>query len=80
MDIESNIMPTPVIMSNTMVMNNTVYNTVYNTEIISKSTPNKKKKQTYNSIMVELLKPPPKEEKPNVHLSGGGQFSKLNKI
>ena len=76
MDIESNIMPTPVIMSNTMVINNTVYNT----EIISKSTPNKKKKQTYNSIMVELFKPPPKEEKPNVHLSGGGQFSKLNKI
>ena len=40
--------------------------------------PNKKKK--YNNIMAELLKPPPKEEKPNIHLSGGGQFSKLEKI
>ena len=41
---------------------------------------NKSKKKSYNSIMAELLKPPPKEEKPNIHLSGGGQFSKLDKI
>ena len=40
----------------------------------------KKRKQSYNSVMSELLKPPPKEEKPNIHLSGGGQFSKLDKI
>lgn len=40
----------------------------------------KKRKKTYNDIMQELLKPPPKEEKPNIHLSGGGQFSKLEKI
>jgi hypothetical protein len=39
-----------------------------------------KPKQKYKNIMAELLKPPPKEEKPNVHLSGGGQFSKLDKI
>ena len=41
---------------------------------------NKKRKKTYNEIMQELLKPPPKEDKPNIHLSGGGQFSKLEKI
>jgi len=40
----------------------------------------KKKKRTYNDIMNELLKPPPKEDTPNIHLSGGGQFSKLEKI
>jgi protein subunit release factor A len=40
----------------------------------------KKRKKTYNEIMQELLKPPPKEDKPNIHLSGGGQFSKLEKI
>ena len=38
------------------------------------------KKKSYNSVMAELLKPPPKEDKPNIHLSGGGQFSKLDKI
>ena len=38
------------------------------------------KKRKYNDIMSELLKPPPKEDKPNIHLSGGGQFSKLEKI
>ena len=37
-------------------------------------------KKKYKNIMAELLKPQPKEEKPNVHLSGGGQFSKLDKI
>ena len=42
--------------------------------------PLKKKKKSYNSVMAELLKPPPKEDKPNIHLSGGGQFSKLDKI
>jgi hypothetical protein len=41
---------------------------------------NKKRKKTYNEIMQELLKPPPKEDKPNIHLSGGGQYSKLEKI
>lgn len=41
---------------------------------------NKIKKPKFKNIMAELLKPPPKEEKPNVHLSGGGQFSKLEKI
>jgi uncharacterized protein YjbI with pentapeptide repeats len=40
----------------------------------------KKKKKSYNSVMAELLKPPPKEDKPNIHLSGGGKFSKLDKI
>jgi hypothetical protein len=39
-----------------------------------------KPKKKYKTIMAELLKPPPKEEKSNVHLSGGGQFSKLDKI
>ena len=41
---------------------------------------NKIKNPKFKNIMAELLKPPPKEEKPNVHLSGGGQFSKLEKI
>jgi len=40
----------------------------------------KPKKKSYNSVMAELLKPPPKEDKPNIHLSGGGKFSKLDKI
>ena len=42
--------------------------------------PIKVKSKKFKNIMAELLKPPPKEEKPNVHLSGGGQFSKLEKI
>ena len=37
------------------------------------------KKPTYKSIMADLLKPPPKDDKPNIHL-GGGQFTKLEKI
>ena len=47
---------------------------------INKLNANKLKKTKFKNIMAELLKPPPKEEKPNVHLSGGGQFSKLEKI
>jgi hypothetical protein len=39
----------------------------------------KEKKPTYKSIMADLLKPPPKDDKPNIHL-GGGQFTKLEKI
>ena len=38
------------------------------------------KPKTYKNIMRELMKPPPKEEKPNIHLSGGGVFKKLDKI
>ncbi len=37
------------------------------------------KKPTYKSIMADLLKPLPKDDKPNIHL-GGGQFTKLEKI
>jgi hypothetical protein len=40
----------------------------------------KPKVKKFKSIMDELLKPPPKEEKPNIHLSGGGVFKKLDKI
>jgi len=47
---------------------------------LNEVTIHKKKKRTYSEIMSELLKPPPKEDKPNIHLSGGGQFSKLEKI
>jgi len=47
---------------------------------INKINVNKIKKPKFKNIMAELLKPLPKEEKPNVHLSGGGQFSKLEKI
>ena len=62
-----------------------VLTSVNNTSVINMSVNNTsvnvlKPKKKYNTIMSELLKPPPKEEKPNVHLSGGGQFSKLNKI
>ena len=39
----------------------------------------KPKVKKYKSIMVHLMKPPPKEEKPNIHL-GGGVFKKLDKI
>ncbi len=38
------------------------------------------KPKTYKNIMKELMKPPPKEEKLNIHLSGGGVFKKLDKI
>ena len=38
-----------------------------------------KSKKKFKNIMTQLLKPPPKEDKPNIHL-GGGQFSKLEKI
>jgi hypothetical protein len=51
-----------------------------NDKTTNDKTTNKKRKKTYNEIMQELLKPPPKEDKPNIHLSGGGQFSKLEKI
>ena len=50
-------------------------------EVMSEAKDIKKpKKKSYNSVMAELLKPPPKEDKPNIHLSGGGKFSKLDKI
>ena len=39
----------------------------------------KPKVKKYKSIMDDLMKPPPKEEKPNIHL-GGGIFKKLDKI
>jgi hypothetical protein len=39
----------------------------------------KPKVKKYKSIMDDLMKPPPKEEKPNIHL-GGGVFKKLDKI
>ena len=38
-----------------------------------------KKKNNYKNMMNELMKPLPKEEKPNIHL-GGGIFPKLEKI
>jgi len=60
----------------TSVNNISVINMSVNNTSVNVSKPKKK----YNIIMSELLKPPPKEEKPNIHLSGGGQFSKLNKI
>lgn len=42
--------------------------------------PVKKNKQSYKSIMAEILKPLPKDDsKPNINL-GGGHFSKLDKI
>ena len=60
--------------NNTSVINMSVNGTNVNGTNVSKP------KKKYNTIMSELLKPPPKEEKPNIHLSGGGQFSKLDKI
>ena len=39
----------------------------------------KPKVKKYKNIMDDLMKPPPKEEKPNIHL-GGGVFKKLDKI
>jgi hypothetical protein len=39
----------------------------------------KPKVKKYKSIMDDLMKPPPKEERPNIHL-GGGIFKKLDKI
>lgn len=36
-------------------------------------------KNNYKNMMSELMKPLPKEDKPNIHL-GGGIFSKLDKI
>ena len=40
----------------------------------------KEKPKKFKNILKELMKPPPKEEKPNIHLSGGGVFKKLDKI
>jgi hypothetical protein len=37
------------------------------------------KKNNYKNMMSELMKPLPKEDKPNIHL-GGGTFQKLEKI
>lgn len=45
----------------------------------SESKESKPKVKKYKSVMDELMKPPPKEEKPNIHL-GGGVFKKLDKI
>jgi hypothetical protein len=62
---------------NNMSINNTSVN---NMSVSVNGTNVSKPKKKYNTLMAELLKPPPKEEKPNIHLSGGGQFSKLDKI
>jgi hypothetical protein len=40
----------------------------------------KEKPKKFKNILKELMTPPPKEEKPNIHLSGGGVFKKLDKI
>jgi hypothetical protein len=67
---------------NNMSINNTSINnmSVNNMSVSVNGTNVSKPKKKYNNIMAELLKPPLKEEKPNIHLSGGGQFSKLDKI
>ena len=65
---------------NEMTLNKMPHNEMTFDVSINKINANKLKKPKFKNIMAELLKPPPKEEKPNVHLSGGGQFSKLEKI
>ena len=42
-------------------------------------TNNKKTKNNYKNMMLDLMKPLPKEDKPNIHL-GGGIFPKMEKI
>ena len=70
---QPNVMNQPTVMKQPEVMNEH--------EVMLESKDIKKpKKKSYNSVMAELLKPPPKEDKPNIHLSGGGKFSKLDKI
>ena len=39
----------------------------------------KKTKNNYKNMMLDLMKPLPKEDKPNIHL-GGGIFPKMEKI
>ncbi len=41
--------------------------------------PTKKTKNNYKNMMLDLMKPLPKEDKPNIHL-GGGIFPKMEKI
>ncbi len=77
MDIE---MPLNEMTHNEMTLNKITFDVSINKINANKLNANKIKKPNFKNIMAELLKPPPKEEKPNVHLSGGGQFSKLEKI
>ena len=67
------VLPSEIITPNKEMSSNI---TSIDTNEISK----KSKVKKFKSIMDELLKPPPKEEKPNIHLSGGGVFKKLDKI
>ena len=67
------VLPSEIITPNKEMSSNV---TSIDTNEISK----KYKVKKFKSIMDELLKPPPKEEKPNIHLSGGGVFKKLDKI
>jgi len=67
------VLPSEIITTHKEMSSNV---TSIDTNEISKKTKVKK----FKSIMDELLKPPPKEEKPNIHLSGGGVFKKLDKI
>ncbi len=67
------VLPSEIITTHKEMSSNV---TSIDTNEISKKTKIKK----FKSIMDELLKPPPKEEKPNIHLSGGGVFKKLDKI
>ena len=67
------VLPSEIITTHKEMSSNV---TSIDTNEISKKTKVKK----FKSIMDELLKPPPKEEKPNIHLSGGGVFKKLEKI
>jgi hypothetical protein len=41
--------------------------------------PTKKTKNNYKNMMLDLMKPLPKEDIPNIHL-GGGIFPKMEKI
>lgn len=70
------VLPSEIITTHKEMSSNVTMSTSIDTNEISK----KPKVKKFKSIMDELLKPPPKEEKPNIHLSGGGVFKKLDKI
>jgi hypothetical protein len=74
-DTMSHIMNVSQTMNVPQTMNTSQSNTL---QITSLQT-NKKTKNNYKNMMSELMKPLPKEDKPNIHL-GGGVFQKLEKI
>jgi hypothetical protein len=75
-------MPTiamPTIAMPTIATQNTNSSTQSFTQGSMQGTTRLKKGNNYKNMMSELMKPLPKEDKPNIHL-GGGVFQKLEKI